>query len=141
MMIKKTVYILDDDKGVKNLLFSVFQEIALELAIEIEVRSFYSNRDALKAVIEKAPDLMILDINLDHEKGTDLLPTFHRELKIFFPIIVFSGEEMPASARRFCVVNGQCPEKVSYCEAFVYVLSKTKELKLAFILFKKLLQT
>ena len=84
----RQVWVVDDDEEMS-------EAIGLMLnVLDCEVTSFHSARSAAqKLLTAKAPDLLILDINLPEVSGLDLLEFLRRrpEWKEL-PIVMFSSE-------------------------------------------------
>ena len=66
-MNKSSIYIVEDSKATANLYKSYLSEL------EYETKIFHLGTDAIEAIAEKLPDLMILDINLPDINGLDIL--------------------------------------------------------------------
>ncbi|HIV63751.1 MAG TPA: response regulator transcription factor [Firmicutes bacterium] len=74
----KTVYLLEDDKSICDLV-----TCSLELA-DIEAKSFGTVRDFMTALDEKLPDVCLLDVMLPDGNGFDVLT----RIKSVFPNVV-----------------------------------------------------
>lgn len=80
----KKIYVVDDDKNICEI-------ISLYLEKEgYEVEKFYNGQDALKAIQQHLPRLMVLDLMLPGIDGIALL----REIRSFsdFPVIVLTAK-------------------------------------------------
>ncbi|MGB9679032.1 MAG: response regulator [Thermoanaerobacteraceae bacterium] len=80
----KKIYVVDDDKNICEI-------ISLYLEKEgYEVEKFYNGQDALKAIQQNLPRLMVLDLMLPGIDGIALL----REIRSFsdFPVIVLTAK-------------------------------------------------
>lgn len=82
----KDILVIDDEADIRSLISGILEDEGYGC------RQGASSRQALDAVKEKTPDLIILDIWLQSsdQDGIDLLKTFRRDVP-FVPIIMISG--------------------------------------------------
>ena len=71
-MIKSSVMIVDDEEGIRESLSGIFEDEGHE------VLTAGSGEEALRALKEQTPDLILLDLHLPDSSGEDIL----RRLKI-----------------------------------------------------------
>jgi len=87
-MRKGLVYILEDELEMIQILEKRFEKYGLE------VKCFTDPHQSIQEVIDKAPDLMVVDIHFDGSlNGFDVIAKIRTELKLEFPIIILSGEQ------------------------------------------------
>lgn len=80
---KKKILLIDDEADIRSL----FSEL---LGIDYTVMTAVDGADGLKAVFEKKPDLVILDIKMPRMNGIEVL----KKVKNFFPslpVILYSA--------------------------------------------------
>ena len=90
---RPTVFVIDDDPSVRDALHSLIRSVALN------VQSFASTEDFIRASRPEAPGCIVLDVRLPGRSGLD----FQHELiksKIRLPVIFISGHgDVPMSVR------------------------------------------
>jgi CheY-like chemotaxis protein len=69
-MSKPTVFIVEDDPTLK-------QVFSITLQDEFDVEAFGNGNDALQRLNEKAPGLIVLDLNLPGASGEEILSHIH----------------------------------------------------------------
>jgi DNA-binding NtrC family response regulator len=82
----KRILIVDDDGGVREFLIDYFNHSGRDYTVE----STSNGIDALEAVHERRPDLVLLDISLPDVNGLDVLKLIH-QLDGRIPVIMITG--------------------------------------------------
>jgi DNA-binding response OmpR family regulator len=95
---RPTVLIVDDDHSLLGLLRAVFEEASFE------VSAFTSARTALSHAIDRAPDVIVLDLEMPEMNGREFFAAV-REAGVPTPVLILSaygarqaGMEMGAQA-------------------------------------------
>jgi DNA-binding response OmpR family regulator len=87
MALNKTVLTIDDEVAITELLSSILQSHGFD------VITANNSRDGLKAIVEKSPDAIILDLMMPDINGVDLCKKIRSFSKI--PIMVLSAINDP----------------------------------------------
>ncbi|WP_077625181.1 response regulator [Sediminibacillus massiliensis] len=97
---KKTVMVVDDQPGIRMLL----EEVLKREGYEITTAS--NGKEALDKIIEKKPDLLMVDYRLPIMDAKGLLNTL-QEREIYIPAILMSGliEEIESRRDEFPMVE------------------------------------
>jgi DNA-binding NtrC family response regulator len=82
----KRILIVDDDRSVREFLADYFDHSGRHYTVE----STANGIDALEAVHERRPDLVLLDISLPDVDGVDVLKLIH-QLDARVPVIMITG--------------------------------------------------
>ncbi|MCP4912060.1 MAG: response regulator [Oligoflexia bacterium] len=87
------IYIIDDDKLLLKLLSASLKDVGV-------ITTFNNEEEGLKKVIADRPGLVILDLNLPHINGDELMVKFS-EAKIFqtTQIILLTGQDISDTKR------------------------------------------
>jgi two-component system, LuxR family, response regulator FixJ len=83
-VVQRTVYVIDDDEGLRESL------VFLLRSAELEVRSFSSAKAFLDVLPDAAPGCVITDVRMPDMTGIELLRRL-KEFKIGAPVIVITG--------------------------------------------------
>lgn len=83
-IIMKRVYIIEDEKDIAELI-----ELHLE-DLSAEVKIFHNGKEGFEAVLDSAPDLIILDINLPEMNGMEICKRLRAD-KINIPILMLTA--------------------------------------------------
>jgi len=83
----KSVLQVDDDVFMHKLVQYVFEDIGVGLT------SVCTGNECMNCLLEKTPDLLLIDINLDGESGQDLAAKVF-EVKPSLPVIFLSGSRL-----------------------------------------------
>src|ERR1700736_5933204 len=61
-----------------------------------------ASRDAANMFVDDEPDMVLLDLNMPHQTGYDVMATLSHLIpaKAFLPIIILTGDVTPASKQR-----------------------------------------
>lgn len=91
---QKDILVVDDEPDVREFLSSLLEDRGYS------VRSAEDGQVAMNAILEKRPDLVLLDLLMPHETGTGLYRKLHdkKELREI-PVVIISG----LSGRRVAV--------------------------------------
>lgn len=95
MSVEPTVFVIDDDEGVRRSLESLGRSAGLT------VRAFAGGPDFLEACDPASPGCLVLDVRLRESNGVDLIKEF-RDRGLTLPIIVITAYgDVPTAARAF----------------------------------------
>src|SRR5688572_14985754 len=91
------ILIVDDQIGNVQLLESILERIGFT-----QVRSTTDSREAMPIFQEYQPDIVLLDLNMPHLTGFDVLKLLRDFIptEAFLPILVLTGEPTAAAKRR-----------------------------------------
>jgi two-component system response regulator FixJ len=90
-----TVFVIDDDEGVRRSLES------LGKSADLPVQAFADGHDFLKVCRPETPGCLVLDVRLRNSNGVDLIADF-RERGLMLPIIVITAYgDVPTATRAF----------------------------------------
>ncbi len=93
MMSKPTVFVVDDNVGVRNSLRALLESAGLA------VETYASSEEFLAAYDPERPGCLVLDVRLRHSSGLDMQDELRRR-KATLPIIVLTGHgNVPTSVR------------------------------------------
>jgi CheY-like chemotaxis protein len=85
-MTKKKILVVDDEKDIVEYLTELLEDNGYE------VTPAYSGIEAMNAIVREKPDLILLDLLMPSETGTDLYRRLHNKKKYRdIPVIVISG--------------------------------------------------
>ncbi len=96
-MTKETVLVVDDEEGIRESLSGIFEDEGYH------VLTASSGEDALEAVKDQAPDVVLLDVWLPEMDGLETLSKL-KEIDSDIPVIIISGHgniELAVKATRF----------------------------------------
>lgn len=95
MNLEPTVYVVDDDAGVRQSLESLGKSVGLH------VEAFADGPELLQACGPDQPGCLVLDVRLRESNGVDLIEVL-RQRGLTLPIIVITGYgDVPTAARAF----------------------------------------
>lgn len=95
MNAEPTVFVIDDDEGVRRSLESLGKSAGLP------VQAFADGPEFLKACSPRTPGCLVLDVRLRESNGVDLIHEF-RERGLTLPVIVMTAYgDVPTAARAF----------------------------------------
>lgn len=109
------ILIIDDDATMRNLLR--MQLMALQHSVEVAADA----SEAIRAVLEKTPDLIISDLNMPYMNGLELLKAFRGDdITKYVPVILLTGstsdehwmEAMELGVTRYVIKPVQLEELV-----------------------------
>lgn len=96
----KTVLIVEDDED-------TVQDLLVSWKPRWLVRHVSSGEEAVAAIREHSPDLILLDLSLPHylaevdgEEGLRILSWLRRDLRLRTPVVVITGDTLPATRLR-----------------------------------------
>jgi len=114
----KTVYIIEDEEIMRNLLSTFFESTFPELEV---LGMSGDGGEGIEQCLERAPDLVIVDIQLPEVNGLEILHLLKRK----FPdikILVFTGKTSPTTIK--IAVHGKA-------DGFINKISGLEELEKA----------
>ncbi len=83
---KKHILVVDDEQDVRNFLFDLLTDNGYS------VRQASDGMEAMEELKSSKPDLILLDLQMPKETGTDLYRKIHRKKEFeAVPVIVISG--------------------------------------------------
>lgn len=129
----RKILIVEDDAQISALLEGIIKDCAIDSGIAMLIEKYDNAFDALESCIEKAPNLMTLDLNLNIKNaitGYELPRILHNRYKLFFPITIVSGESKDFVDKAH----------LDYNHITMYKISKPFDIDYMKILFKKILQ-
>jgi CheY-like chemotaxis protein len=123
---EKRIYIVEDDHLIQSFLESLLAETGCLIT------KFDNAFDALEATLLNPPDVMTLDLNLNVKNsitGYELPRILHNRYKMFFPIVVISGDSP----------SFQDPARLDYSHTSMVKIKKPFDPEYIKILIKKIL--
>ncbi len=88
----KRILIIEDDKNINKLM-------ALSIGNEFEIDQIYDGKDAITAVRQDRPDLVILDLMLPHKDGLDICQTIKTDPALKGTVVIIVSAMDPSSNR------------------------------------------
>ncbi len=88
----KRVLIVEDDRNINRLM-------ALSIGSEFEIDQIYDGKEAMTAVRQDRPDLIILDLMLPHKDGLDICQTIKTDPTLKNTVVIIVSAMDPASSR------------------------------------------
>ncbi len=88
----KRILIVEDDKNINRLM-------ALSIGNDFEISQIYDGKDAITAVRQDRPDLVILDLMLPHKDGLDICHTIKSDSKLRNTVVIIVSAMDPTSNR------------------------------------------
>lgn len=89
---QKLIYIADDEQNIRQMMKAFLESEGY--AVEV----FSNGAEIRRAVQQKTPDMIILDVMMPGEDGFSLCTSFRRESGI--PIMIVSAKDVPWTASR-----------------------------------------
>ena len=83
----KTILIVDDEKDLVETL-----RLRLESAGDYRVNAAYNGEEALRAIEQSEPDLIVLDVMMPKMDGLTALKAINAKLSRKIPVIVMTGK-------------------------------------------------
>ena len=83
-----SIYLVEDDRELANILALHLKKSGYEVTL------FHRGDDAMKALVESPPDLVILDIMLPGMDGLEILQRLHRESNVLVMLASAKGAEV-----------------------------------------------
>ena len=93
------VVIVEDDKNISKLM-------AIAVGKDLEVKQVYDGGEALPAIREFKPDLVILDLMLPHRNGLDICESIKRDPELEGSVVIIVSAMDPTSNRFKGIKNG-----------------------------------
>jgi CheY-like chemotaxis protein len=88
----KRVLIVEDDKNINKLM-------ALSIGTEFEVDQIYDGKDAMTAIRQDRPNLVILDLMLPHTDGLEICQTIKGDPSLKSTVVIIVSAMDPTSGR------------------------------------------
>ena len=106
-----TYYILEQDKQLRKVLIveddkNINKLMALSLGKGFEISQIYDGGEAVSTVMNKKPDLIILDLMLPHKDGLDICNTIKSEPSIKDTTVILVSAMDPTNNRFTAFKNG-----------------------------------
>jgi CheY-like chemotaxis protein len=85
-MTKKRILVVDDEKDIVEFLSDLLEDNGYD------VTAAYDGTEAMELISKESPDLILLDLQMPRETGTDLYRKLHNKKEYKdIPVVVISG--------------------------------------------------